>query len=432
MVKKLICGLLALLLCWIAVCPAFAQTLPEELDLYAQAAVLMDADTGQVLYGKNENRAMQPASLTKIMTCLLAMERGDTDDLVTMTAEGLRLMKGSSTAGLVEGETLTLEQMLYALMLPSANDAANAIAIHLAGSTEAFAQLMNEKAEQLGLKNTNFENAHGLPQRGHTTTAYDLAQITRAALQYPAFLQYAGSESYQIAQSEHNQAHQFTHTNRILRTDSTFYSEEAIAGKTGWTMMAGNCLMTVEERDGVTLIAVVLKSDSDAVANAAYLDTQALFEYGFENFEQTQITIESIEPYTLTFWDEQDVEQQALIWGDSMQQSILLPKGYTLQDIVVQQIQAQDLQSSEDVESLSAQILLNSGEEDAWPWPVAQMDLHVEVTPVQQAQQTGQQVDQQTTEDAIEPFQTVFIVILCLLMVAGFLLWLHVFLRRQP
>lgn len=144
--RKLFCALLGAAM----LCPApalAAEELPEPPELYAEAAVLMDADTGQVLYGKNEDRQMQPASLTKIMTCLLAMELGDPDDLVTVTPEALRLMRGSSTAGLREGETLTLAQMLYALMLPSANDAANAIAIHLAGSTEEFAQLMNQRAE---------------------------------------------------------------------------------------------------------------------------------------------------------------------------------------------------------------------------------------------------------------------------------------------
>ena len=167
------------------------------LFLYAGAAVLIDADTGQVLYGKNEHSRMEPASLTKIMTCLLAMEHSDPQEPVTATAESLNLPLDASVLGLYEGETMTMEQMLYAMMLPSANDAANAVGVHIAGSLSAFAQMMNEKAQELGLQDSTFYNSNGLPEEGHLSSAYDLAQITRAAMAYPEFLDYAGAEGLQ-------------------------------------------------------------------------------------------------------------------------------------------------------------------------------------------------------------------------------------------
>ena len=137
------------------------------LFLYAGAAVLIDADTGQVLYGKNEHSRMEPASLTKIMTCLLAMEHSDPQEPVTATAESLNLPLDASVLGLYEGETMTMEQMLYAMMLPSANDAANAVGVHIAGSLSAFAQMMNEKAQELGLVNTHYVNCTGFDEDGH-------------------------------------------------------------------------------------------------------------------------------------------------------------------------------------------------------------------------------------------------------------------------
>ena len=131
------------------------------------------------------------------MTCLLAMEHSDPQEPVTATAESLNLPLDASVLGLYEGETMTMEQMIYAMMLPSANDAANAVGVHIAGSLSAFAQMMNEKAQELGLQDSTFYNSNGLPEEGHLSSAYDLAQITRAAMAYPEFLDYAGAEGLQ-------------------------------------------------------------------------------------------------------------------------------------------------------------------------------------------------------------------------------------------
>ncbi len=250
----------------------------------AQAAVLINADTGQVLFEKNARRRMEPASLTKIMTCLLAMEEAAPEEPVTVTAEAVQLMQDAAAIGLLEGETLTVAQLLYATMLPSANDAAAAIGIHLEGSTAAFAEAMNRRAGELGLTGTHFSNAHGLPAADHYSTAWDLAQITRAALDYPEFLSYAGRPSYTIPASPTNRAYSFGHLNHALTLGSGSFDRRAIAGKTGWTRSAGSCLMTVAEQNGVRLIAVILKEDSQASGGNIYRDTKALFDYGFSAF----------------------------------------------------------------------------------------------------------------------------------------------------
>lgn len=261
-------------------------------ELYAQAAVLVDALTGQVLYAKNAGKRMEPASLTKIMTCLLAMEQGSPQDTVPVTGEAIQMMEEATSIYLREGEQLSMEQMLYAVMLPSANDAANAVAIHLDGSVFSFVKRMNRRGKELGLEATHFVNASGMPAEGHYSSALDIARITRAALEYPEFLDYAGSARYSVPATGQSPARNMAHLNRLLRPDSEYYDERAIAGKTGWTESAGNCLMTVAEEGGVRLIAVVLHSEG--AAGAAYQDTGMLLDYGFSAFQRSSIFLEEV------------------------------------------------------------------------------------------------------------------------------------------
>lgn len=269
---------------------AWGAELPQAPELQAEAAILIEAETGQVLAEKNSRRRMEPASLTKIMTCLLAMENADPEERVAVTAEALRLMPGASAIGIAEGESLTMAQMLYAAMLPSANDAAAAVGIHLAGSSPAFAEMMNRRVKELGLTGTHFANAHGLPARDHYTTAYDMAQITRAALARPEFLRYAGARRYLIPASQWSRSYGFSHLNRTLIPGSGYYDPRAIAGKTGWTTSAGNCLMTAAEQDGVRLIVIVLKAGGEA-AGDAYTDTRALLDYGFSAYRRVELPL---------------------------------------------------------------------------------------------------------------------------------------------
>lgn len=286
--KKRPLAALALSLALLLPAPAQGAEAPA---IHAEAAILMEAETGQILYEKNAHRQMQPASLTKIMTCLLAIEAGNPEQQVTVTPQALDLMEDAAAIGLQEGERLPLRELLYAAMLPSANDAANAVAIHIAGSEAAFARQMNRRAEALGLTDTRFVNASGLPVQGHSTTAYDLAEITREALRYPSFLDYAGRPSYFIRPGPENRGYSFSHLNRLLLPGSGYFDARAIAGKTGWTVPAGHCLMTVAEQDGVRLIAIILRSEGDGTMGGPYPDTKALLDYGFGSFRRVELPL---------------------------------------------------------------------------------------------------------------------------------------------
>ena len=286
--KKRPLAALALSLALLLPAPAQGAEAPV---IHAEAAILMEAETGQILYEKNAHRQMQPASLTKIMTCLLAIEAGNPEQQVTVTPQALDLMEDAAAIGLQEGERLPLRELLYAAMLPSANDAANAVAIHLAGSEAAFARQMNRRAEALGLTDTRFVNASGLPVQGHSTTAYDLAEITREALRYPSFLDYAGRPSYFIRPGPENRGYSFSHLNRLLLPGSGYFDARAIAGKTGWTVPAGHCLMTVAEQDGVRLIAIILRAEGDGTMGGPYPDTKALLDYGFGSFRRVELPL---------------------------------------------------------------------------------------------------------------------------------------------
>ncbi len=288
MQKKIIALALCFFCALFSLRPAWAAPAPT---LYAEAAILIDAATGQVLLEKNARRQLPPASLTKILTCLLAMEQGRPEDLVTIPEEAAALDSDAAAIGLVPGEVHTLGDLLYAMMLPSANDAAIAVAVHLGGSVSGFSLEMDQRTAELGLTGSSFRNPHGLPARDHYSTAYDLAQITRQALEHPEFLAYAGAPSHAIPYGPGHRGYSFRHLDRTLLRNSEFYDPRAVAGKTGWTDEAGNCLMTVGEQDGRRLIAIVLHADSEEVGGAAYRDTRALLDYGFSAFRPATLPL---------------------------------------------------------------------------------------------------------------------------------------------
>ncbi|MEW6048679.1 MAG: D-alanyl-D-alanine carboxypeptidase family protein, partial [Bacillota bacterium] len=238
----------------------------------AAAAILLEASTGTVLYARNEHQRRAPASTTKIMTALITIESGALRDRVTVSRHAAG-MRGSS-AGLGTGERYTLEELLYALMLPSGNDAAVAIAEHLAGSVQAFAERMNRRARELGAYESHFVNSHGLDDPNHYSTAYDLALFARTALQYPLFAKVVGTRAF----STLSQQRTWHNTNRLL------WSFDGATGvKTGTTGRAGNCLVAAASRDGTTLVAVVLDSAD------RWADSARLLEYGFSAFARVEL-----------------------------------------------------------------------------------------------------------------------------------------------
>ena len=278
--KPIYCLLLILLIAMQSVCHVSAAAFTGAT-LMSESAVLMDGETGQILFEKEMHRRMYPASITKIMTATLALERGRPNDKITMSYDAVHsIARGSSHIALIPDEELTLEQALYALALTSANDAANGIAEHIGGSMEDFSALMNERARQAGALRTNFVNAHGLYNVNHYTTAHDMARITLAAIKHPAFAEIFGSLIYDIPPTNlQPQQRTLRSTNYMLM--GRYKYEGAIAAKTGWTRQSQHTLMTVAERDGRTLIAVVMRSGG---RRDRWEDMTALLDYGFAGF----------------------------------------------------------------------------------------------------------------------------------------------------
>jgi len=277
MSKRIICAILSLaLLITATALPVSAEGFFPTVS--AKAAILIDADTGRVMLEKNAELRLPMASTTKIMTALVALERGDPDETVKIMPEAVGV-EGSSVY-LTLGEELTLRELLYALMLASANDAATAIAIHTAGSVEAFAELMNEKASALGLKNTNFKNPHGLDAEGHFTSAHDLARITAAALKNKLFAEIVSTYKYNIGGKDGTRRYLVNH-NKLLRQ-----YDGCIGVKTGYTKTDGRCLVSAARRDGMTLIAVTLSAPDD------WRDHTAMLDYGFSHYESVKLCVQ--------------------------------------------------------------------------------------------------------------------------------------------
>ena len=237
----------------------------------AKAAVLMEAQSGELVFSKNPDVPLPMASTTKIMTALVALEQISPTTAVTIPAEAVGI-EGSSVY-LCEGETLTMEELLYALLLASANDAAVAIAIAVAGSVEAFADLMNRKAAALGLTDTHFVNPHGLDAEGHHTTARELAIIARAALENARFREICATRRKAIPLNGAPRGRWLLNHNKLL----SMYPG-CIGVKTGYTKKTGRCLVSAAEREGVTLIAVTLGAPDD------WQDHTAMLNFGFKQY----------------------------------------------------------------------------------------------------------------------------------------------------
>lgn len=250
-------------------------------DITAESAVVMDAASGAVLYGKEADSRQYPASITKVMTALLAVENCSMDDIVTFSSEAVNgIEPGSSSAGINVGAELTVEDTLYALMLVSANEAGAALAEHISGSDEAFADLMNQRAAELGCTGTHFTNPHGLPDEDHYTTAHDMALILRAAMQYDEFRKIAETDTYTLEKSDTlTDTLELWNHSKIIRENSDYYYEYAEGSKPGYTMAARNTLVTYAKKGNVELICTILK---DYGADQSYYDTTDLFEWGFE------------------------------------------------------------------------------------------------------------------------------------------------------
>lgn len=294
--KKIFIGALALCLTTLTPAAAFAATKaevdtliahmpenwPEGPEIASEAAILVDADSGAILYAKNATRSMYPASTTKLMTAYLTLTHVSLDDIVTFSKNAIySLPSGSSHIGMKVGESLSVKDCLYGLLLPSANEVATALAEQVSGSVTAFVELMNTTAAELGCVNTHFANANGLQDPNHMTCAYDLYLIMRACISNSTFVEISSTTAYNRPADEVlDRDIPMGTTNMMIKKDSEYYLPSIVCGKTGWTSEAGRCLVTYASQDGRNLICVVLNSESPNQCK----DTTNLVNYGFDHF----------------------------------------------------------------------------------------------------------------------------------------------------
>lgn len=251
----------------------------------AEAAILIEANTGVILYAKNMDQKQFPASTTKLLTCLLAVEHAGLNDMIPFSPKAVfSIEKGSSNIGMDAGQSITLEQALYGIMVGSANEVANAVAEYVAGDTETFAEMMTEKAKELGCRNSNFTNAHGLYEDNHYTSAYDLSLIASAFFRNELLSKIANTPSYHFSPTS-TQPDDFVIRNKHKLISGEIASENIIGGKTGYTDVSRQTLVTCAEKDGMKLVCVIMKEESPE----QFHDTVKLFDYGFHNFHMVNV-----------------------------------------------------------------------------------------------------------------------------------------------
>lgn len=282
--KKITAAFLCLILCMgLFVTNVYAAPeWPSNVSIEAEGGIVVDADTGTVLYSKNAHIPYFPASITKILTALIVLENCDMNEIVTFSHNAVYNVEANSTsAGLDVGDTLSVRDCLYAMLLKSANEVANALAEHVSGTTEEFANLMNEKAASLGCTDSHFSNPSGLNDPNHYTSVYDMALIAQAALKNETFVEIDSTLYYDIPVTKRNpEGARIYPGHKMIKKNSAEYYSGAFGGKTGYTSLAGNTLVTYAKRDGMTLVTVILNGHQ-----THYSDTRKLLDFGFQNFQ---------------------------------------------------------------------------------------------------------------------------------------------------
>ncbi len=268
MLKKFLCLFISVLT---LLCPTSVFAAAGAPSVSAQSAVLMSIEDGTVIFEKCSHKKLPMASTTKIMTCLVALERGNLSDVVKIAPEAIGV-EGTSLY-LQKGDSCSLLDLLYAVMLRSANDAAAAVAYHIGGTIENFSDMMNEKAAELGLKDTHFMNPHGLHHSEHYTTAYDFALLASYAMKNEEFAKIVSSKEHTVSLNDGSLKKPIVNHNRLLRT-----YDGACGVKTGFTKTSGRCLVSSAERNGVILVAVTFNAPSD------WADHKNMLDYGFSQY----------------------------------------------------------------------------------------------------------------------------------------------------
>lgn len=269
----------------------------DDFSIRAKATALIELNSHSIVYAQNLDLQLYPASLTKIMTCMLSLEHGNLDDILTVSSTALQnLSEYGSTAGLMEGEQISLRELLYCIMVSSANEGCNVAAEYIAGSTEAFVAMMNEKAAALGMHGTHFANTHGLHDSEHYTTVRDLAVLATWAWQNPQFREFATTTVHTVPATNKSAERILTTTNYLTSTDTLgrYYYDKASGVKTGFTTPAGGCLISTATDGDLSFLSVIcgceILIDNDGKdLDMRFVETKKLLEYGFETFHYVQV-----------------------------------------------------------------------------------------------------------------------------------------------
>ena len=345
--KKIFAALMAGIIMVGSICSSTAQAAakwpkgPEKGSLSSASAIVMELSTGTVLYSKNIHKKHYPASITKIMTSLLTLENSSPSDVVTFTeAEAHGIETGSSSMYCVPGEKFTIEQVLYGIMLQSANEMCLVAADHVAGSVDNFVNMMNERVAQLGLKDTHFMNPNGLHNDDHYTSAYDMACIAREAWKNPSFQKICGTRTYKVKSTNKRKAGEIlggqllNHHQMIngYETGSRYEKDYVVGGKTGYTSMAHSTLVTFAEKDGMQLVSVIMKGNSSKQGEPnEYTDTAKILDFAFEKYSKHAVNGENSnvnENLFNTFDSYFNADQSPLRL--SAESAVILPKGVGL------------------------------------------------------------------------------------------------------
>lgn len=296
--KRTACFLLSLLMSISLFTTAYAKPdWPSDTGVQSEAGIVVDMDSGAVLFGQNIHEEKIPASITKILTALIVVENSNLDDMVTFSYDAVYNVEEASgnKLQLEEGDVLSVRDCLYVMLLQSSNQAANALAEHVAGSREAFVDMMNERIAQIGCQESHFANPSGLNDDTQRTSAYDMALIARTAYQNPVFLEISSVRQATLPPTKNNpNGRTYSIEHKMLLEDREEYYPDAIAGKTGWTSQAGQTLVTYARRGDRGQIAVTLKSTQAT----HYSDTKTILDFGFARFKNVNISDNEIDYVT--------------------------------------------------------------------------------------------------------------------------------------
>lgn len=306
---------------------------PQGPEIGAEGAILMEANTGTILYAKNIDEKLYPASTTKILTSLIAIENSSLDEMVSFSYEAVfSIEKGSSNMGMDAGQSITMEQCLYGILVYSANEVCNAVGEHIAGSIDGYVDMMNQRAAELGCTNSHFVTTNGLHDENHYTTPRDLATIACAFFSNDTLSKMAGTNHYYIGPTDTQPDDIDLWTHNAL-TAGTYQYDGYIGGKTGYTSNSRQTLVSCAERDGIKLVCVVMQEESPN----QFLDTIALFDYGFNNFQKINIS-ENETNYTINDSDLFNTDSEIFFSNDPIIEidptdCVIIPNTITFADL---------------------------------------------------------------------------------------------------